>query len=107
TAENVSVSFSNAQRYLGTGTKVTVTSDIDGTVIGEYYIVIYGDVTGDGQIDGKDTIAVSTNLNKLTGAAGKAANISGDRNITKADAILISKVVNKEVQIDQVRGRVK
>lgn len=38
----------------GTGTKVELKNPVDGTVIATYYIVIFGDVNGDGLIDFSD-----------------------------------------------------
>ena len=106
TAENVTVKFTNMVQYLGTGTKITVTSDIDGTVIGEYYVVIYGDVDGNGMVNYTDSLKVKSSLSAapLTGAYKKAANVSGDKSVTSTDAYIIGQVASKEMTIDQVRG---
>ena len=107
TAENVTVSITGAKQYLGTGAKVTVTSDIDGSVIGTYYIVIYGDIDGNGIINYNDSTALSSALNGdgVSGAVKKPANLTG-RDVTMNDVNVIAQAADKNVAIDQSKGKI-
>ena len=106
TAENVTVSVTGAKQYLGTGAKVTVTTT-DGTVVGTYYIVIYGDIDGNGIINYNDSTALSSALNGdgVSGAVKKAANLTG-RDVTMNDVNVIAQAADKNVAIDQSKGKI-
>lgn len=52
---------------LGTGTKVTVIDNATDDVVETYYIVIYGDVNGDGNIDANDAGVIIDYENYLLG----------------------------------------
>ena len=111
--QNVTVTYSGStsSRYLGTGTTVTVTSTITGSVIATYTIVIFGDVDGDGAVNTNDSSRILNAANgiedSLSAAAKKAANINGDRFTNIADATLIKNAYYGMVSIDQTTGLVK
>ena len=110
--ENVSVSVRKAvssSRYIGTGSVVTVTNDLTGTVIGTYTIIIYGDVNGDGSINVNDSISITNIVSggSATTAQKMAARISGGRNVSLSDYINITNVIQGYAEIDQVRGTIK
>lgn len=70
----------------GTGAKVDV--KLDGTTMTTYYVVIYGDVNGDGAIDGFDAIELDLANNgsaALDGAYATAADTDGDGVINSVD----------------------
>ena len=71
---------------MGTGAYVDVTVDgIDG-VLAVYYVVIYGDVNGDGAIDTFDAMEVDIKEAKDFGIAYRdAADVTGDDQIGDAD----------------------
>ncbi len=109
--ENVTLEYEmTTTRYLGTGSKVTVKSTLDDSVIGEYVIVIYGDVDGNAVIDANDTVAVLMSTTgatgALTGAEKLAANLAGTRNIIDAgDVEAITSIVSGGASVDQVTGK--
>lgn len=110
-SENVTVEINmSTVRYLGTGSTVTVKSEITGEVIAEYVVVIYGDVDGSATINGRDALAVSNSVSGaadvLTGAAKLAANVEGTRTTINAkDAAVISSVTGGTMIIDQSTGK--
>ena len=107
--ENVTVTIKKVMgRNIGTGTTITVTSDLDGSTVGEYTILIYGDINGDGAISKLDVTVLNASLKKvmvLNAAQKLAANLNGDRYITVVDVSLFRKVLKKTVTIDQLTGR--
>jgi hypothetical protein len=109
--ENVKVTIDmTTTRNLGTGSTVTVTSVATGEVIGEYVVVIYGDVDGTATINGRDAAAVSNSItgvaDSLTGAAKLAANVEGTRaTINAKDASVIRAVAGGSMTIDQSTGK--
>lgn len=110
-SENVTVEINmSTARYLGTGSTVTVKSEITGEVVAEYVVVIYGDVDGSATINGRDAAAVSNSItgvaDSLTGAAKLAANVEGTRTTINAkDAAVISSVAGGTMIIDQTTGK--
>lgn len=114
TTGDVSVKYDKATgRYYGTGSTVTVTSNTTGqeTV---YYIVVYGDVNGDGQITLVDSSLLRGFLNgtsTLTDVQKIAARVSstdktGEPTVEDAD-LLESVISNTAIVIDQTTGTVK
>ncbi len=107
--ENVTVTIKKVMgRNIGTGTTITVTSELDGSTVGEYTILIYGDINGDGAISKLDVTVLNASLKKvmvLNAAQKLAANLNGDRYITVVDVSLFRKVLKKTVTIDQLTGR--
>lgn len=77
------VSKANA---FGTGAKVDV--KLDGTTMTTYYVVIYGDVNGDGAIDGFDAIELDLANNgsaNIDGAYATAADTDGNGVVDSVD----------------------
>jgi hypothetical protein len=107
---NVTVAYSNpnSARYLGTGTTVTVTSNVTNQVIATYTIVIFGDINGDGLITTTDRFvlgdSLSGNTDVLQGVFAKAAKISGNKKVTLADKSALSDVLSGQSEINQVTG---
>ena len=109
-AENVTITIKRVMgRTVGTGSTVTVTSTVDGSTVGEYVILIYGDLNGDGAITMVDSILLSSYLKRvvtLTAVQKLAANVNGDRSITLVDNTLLNNVINKVSVINQQTGKV-
>ena len=107
--ENVTVTIKKALgRSVGTGSTVTVKSTIDGSTIGQYVILIYGDLNGDGAITMLDSTLLSSSLKKaitLTPAQKLAANLNGDRYVNVVDNTLLNNVINKTAAINQQTGK--
>lgn len=92
----------------GFGTGATVKVSVDGIgVLSTYYVVVYGDVNGDGVVDAFDAFAVDKNVNSLAaldGVYAKAADADASGAITVADLtpIMSASVGNANV-ISQTR----
>ena len=92
----------------GFGTGATVKVSVDGIgVLTSYYVVVYGDVNGDGVVDAFDAFAVDKNVNSLAaldGVYAKAADADASGAITVADLtpIMSASVGNVDV-ISQTR----
>lgn len=85
-AAKLAVTPSKSNGY-GTGAKVDVSIDGIG-VLTTYYVVIYGDVNGDGAVDAFDAFAVDKSINSLgalDGVYAKAADADASGEITVAD----------------------
>ncbi len=101
---NVSIKDANGNEKNGsiaTGDKVTITS---GTEVKDYYIVIYGDVNGDGNIKASDYVLIKNNImgnKKLNGANLKAADVNKDGNIKASDYVLIKNNIMGSYNINQ------
>lgn len=90
----------------GTGAKVEVNVNGVGTV-GTYYVLIYGDVTGDGAVDGFDAIEASlveTGAVTLDGVYETAANVNQDDKVNSADYAALCNVATGLATIDQKTG---
>lgn len=110
TYDNVTLSYSgNTGRYLGTGTVVTVTSQLTGNVVATYTIVIYGDVDGNGLINASDLTKTLQIVSGTTATAAqkKAANLNGDRSVNALDCNILRNVAKGSVKLDQRTGRAK
>lgn len=109
---HVEVELANSSRYIGTGSVIKVISDLTGKVIGEYVVIIYGDVDGNAKIDINDSIYLSEALTgdaePLSGVATKlAANVYGTRaTINDQDVDAIGSAASGELEIDQSTGKV-
>ena len=96
---------------LGTGSKVTIIDNATDAVLQTYYIVIFGDVNGDGNIDSTDSgVLVDFENYKILWntpsdyAYRKAADLNSDGNIDSIDAALIVGVENSDCAINQETG---
>ena len=103
----------------GTGTLIVVTDSVTGNVVEEFYVVIYGDVDGNGQINVNDSGAVSDEINAVNTVrwsrrgsydyckikAADLANPNMNRiSINVNDRSTLSDVVNREATLDQQTG---
>lgn len=92
---------------VGTGSKL-VLKDMEGTVVEEYEVVIFGDANGDGVVDVMDTICLdlytvydaSANYAKNS-AQWFALNLNADADVNANDAVLLDAYTNFEGTIDQ------
>ncbi|HOZ54109.1 MAG TPA: dockerin type I repeat-containing protein, partial [Bacilli bacterium] len=74
---------------ISTGTKVTIS---DGTNTYSYVAVIYGDISGDGNINAVDLLNMRKHLlgtQKLTGASLEAAKIAKSSSLTAGDLLYL------------------
>lgn len=97
------VSRANA---FGTGAKVDINLANVGT-ISTYYVLIYGDVTGDGAVDGFDAIEASlaaAGLETLNGVYNTAADIDSVDGVTSADYAALQSVATGNAAINQAAG---
>ena len=107
----------------GTGTEVKVIDNVTDEVVGIYYLVIYGDVNGDGDIDATDVSMITDEALGITSwsvdivtYAGNAttyehskvlaADMNGDGDILSADASLLTDVTLFLAEIDQQTGEI-
>ena len=95
----------------GTQTKIDLIDNVTGLVVKTYYIVIYGDVNGDGNIDSIDAGIMVDHENYMTvwdpvtdAALYKAADLNGDGNVDSIDAGIAVDAQNYVVTIDQTTG---
>lgn len=110
--ENVTakIKLANSTRLVGTGSVITITSDLTGEVIATYTVIIYGDVDGNGKVEAKDEIAMTLSYygegESLTGAALTAANLVGTRvAIDASDIVAIDAVIAGQKTINQTTGK--
>ena len=86
---------------LATGDKVIINSGSDSR---EYYVVIYGDVNGDGQVKASDYVFIKNYImgnRNLTGAYLKAADINKDGRVKASDYVLIKNNIMGSYTINQ------
>ncbi len=104
-AAKLSVVASKANAY-GTGAKVDVSVDGVG-VLTTYYVVIYGDVNGDGAVDAFDAFYVDKDINNIStldGVYSKAADTDASGSVTIADmSAIMSAAVGNADAISQVK----
>jgi hypothetical protein len=111
TMENVTVAYtySGSSHYMGTGTVVTVTSNLTNQVIGTYTIIVYGDINGDGLITTADKLTLADSLagsaDPLTGAYKMAANIDGFKLLNAEDKAALTNVLSGAIEINQATGK--
>ena len=77
----------NPKGYSATGCQIIV-KKTDGTVLKTYTVVIFGDVNGDGAIDGFDALETDLAINGLTsleGAYALAADVDGNGSVNVTD----------------------
>lgn len=101
----------STSRYVGTGSIVRFYSDSTDELLGEYVIIIYGDVDGNGKVDNTDYANLKTSISgetaSLSGAYKLAANVYGARaTVNMDDANAIGNVVAGFATIDQISGKI-
>lgn len=85
---------------IGTGFKITITSDTTIT----YTVVIYGDVNGDGLITAVDYVSVKNHImgtSILSGANLESANVNRDGNISAVDYVNIKNYIMGTASINE------
>lgn len=91
----------------GYGTGAMVKASIDGVgVVATYYVVVYGDVNGDGVVDAFDAFAVDKSVNNiatLDGVYEKAADATATGGISIEDLSLIMSASVGNAVISQTR----
>jgi len=92
---------SKTSGYLYTGDVIIITS---GEEIKTYYVVLYGDISGDGKINALDLLKVQKHILKtspLTGAQAVAADVNKDGKINALDLLRIQKTILGDAYISQ------
>lgn len=93
-SDKYTVEFPNKKSgYFGTNTKVSFTS---GALCAEYRVVVYSDLTGEGNVNSTDKRALLKHLlgeEKLSGAYLKAADLNGDSRVSNADLVLLTRSI--------------
>jgi len=108
---NGRLAFTPDTGVIGTGTKVDLIDNTTQAIAATYYIVIYGDVNGDGNIDSIDA-GIMVDLenyiitwDKVADAAKfKAGDVNGDGNIDSLDAGIAVDSENYIMHINQATG---
>lgn len=86
----------------GTGNVAAVY--VNGEIVKQYDIVIYGDINGDGKISVVDLVMMQKHIlgtSGLSGAYFQAADISRDGSVTVKDLVLLQKHILNVTQIEQ------
>lgn len=112
TVGEVKIYYTPETEPLGTGTRVDVYNGFE-ELIASYYIVIFGDINGDGSIDSLDAgtaVDVENYVLKWDPPFDEimpfAGDINGDGSIDSLDAGIMVDAENYAVTISQVSGRV-
>ncbi len=107
------IQYSTVSNILGTGTKVNIVDSITQQIVKTYVIVIFGDVTGDGNITGIDAGVIvdvenyALDFDEIIDAAYiKAGDLNGDGNLNGTDAGIMVNIENYAVNINQTTGTV-
>lgn len=88
---------------VGTGNKVTV-YDANGKIQQTYEVIVYGDITEDGNITVKDLIALNRyilNKSNLSDCCLKASDVSKDGKVSVKDMIIINNSILGKTSIKQ------
>lgn len=86
----------------GTGNKLTVY--VNGQVVKQYEVVVYGDINGDGKISNVDVVLMQKQIlgiNSLSGSYLDAANTSKDGGVTNKDLVILQKHILNITAISQ------
>jgi len=105
--------YSPDTAILGTGTKIEVVDNSSGAVLQVFYIVIFGDVNGDGNIDSSDAgrlIDVENYVfnwpEELLFVFRKAGDLNNDGTLDSLDSGLIVDIENYMQIVNQVTGTI-
>ncbi len=109
------VEFKVKEGSVGTGTVINVYDNLTGELVESFWIIIYGDLDGDGIIANNDyTIALTEHAGLTSWSAvdgdeyihyyTKAADLNGNDYFNFTDAVQIDYYVNGIVAIDQATG---
>ena len=110
------VDFKVKDGSVGTGTVINVYDNVTGELVESFWIIIYGDLNGDGVISNLDyTIALAEDAGETTWSRkidtenyvhykAKAANVNGDTIFSITDAAQINYYVLGTVRINQATG---
>lgn len=108
--EGCEARYFSSPNGFGTGAKTAIS--LNGIILDTFTVVIFGDITGDGNIDSNDEgMAIDyenwrVNWDPVTDAAFlMAGDLNGDGNIDSIDADLMAEVENWNMVIDQTTGR--
>ena len=88
----------------GTNMKVRLYRESDQSFVEEYTIIIFGDTTGEGNINNRDTTAVSNYIlgkSRLSGAYLLAADVNHDGEVDTIDLLMMTKYIFGEIEILQ------
>jgi hypothetical protein len=112
TVGEVKIYYTPETETIGTGTRVDVFNG-EAELIASYYIIIFGDINGDGNLDSTDAgIAVDYEnymfewkppFDEIMMFAG---DLNGDGNVDSTDAGIMVDAENYMVTVNQVTGRV-
>ena len=110
------VDYKAKEGSVGTGTVINVYDNVTGELVESFWIIIYGDLNGDGAITNLDyTIALAEDAGETTWSRkidtenyvhykAKAANVNGDSIFSVTDAAQINYYVLGTVRINQATG---
>ena len=106
------VEYSELSGRFGTGAKIVVYDNFDTSAPAEvFYVIIFGDVNGDGRVTGNDETELTDELMDPTWSRRdavpyrcKATNIDGNTRVTVNDLTVIMDVNMGSAYIDQVNG---
>lgn len=102
--DHCTVQITESESGFGTGTKVEVM--VKGVAVETYYIVIFGDLTGDGFVDSFDAAVLASVANFETeieagSAVEFAADLNKDEFVDSFDMAIITAAANSEITISQ------
>ncbi|MBQ7580645.1 MAG: FIVAR domain-containing protein [Clostridia bacterium] len=104
--DNCTLRYTETENGFGTGTKVEVLQK--GEVVETFYIVIFGDVTGDGYVDAFDASVLSSVANFETefedgSAYAFAADLNDDGFVDAFDCSILNSAANFESPVSQTK----
>ena len=93
---------------VGTGVKIKVYDNFDTSeTVEEFYIIIFGDLNGDGRVRAADSGQFQSELSNSTWTdayLSKAADLNGDGRLRATDSGLLLTVLSGTAEINQVTG---